>query len=95
MKKKWKKIHDLKVYLVYRKIKKFGEDKNKLCKALKADKDFKDIKIGSIDMRVRNYLSLSGKGRLNHVARQSKEVFKEYEDMSINEIEESIKKEEQ
>ena len=94
---KWERIHELKVlkaYFVYRKVK---EDKDKLCKDLAEDKDFKEAKIslGSIKMKFENnrYLDTKGKEGLKNCSVQNKEIFDAYEKYSIKEIEKEIDKE--
>ena len=93
-KKKWDKIHDLKVYLAYRRVKE-GEDKNMLCEELAEDKGFikKSIPLSSIKMRIGNFEALDSKGKegLSHCSKQSRQVFEEFKDKSIQEIEKAIK----
>ncbi len=89
---KWYIIHDLKAYLVYRKIKE-GGNKDKLCKKLAEDKDFKNyIGLDSIIMKIENnrYID-TGQGLYNY-SEQCNAVFDEFTDQSIQEIEAQIKK---
>ncbi len=88
---KWYIIHDLKAYLVYRKTKELAEDKNKLCEELAEDKSFKDyIGLNSIKMRFENYRYIDTGQGLKNYAQQSKEVFDDYKDKSIQEIKTKI-----
>ena len=83
----------MKVYLVYKKIKELAEDKNELCKELAENKSFKNyIGLNSIKMRFENYKYIDTGQGLKHYAQQSKEVFDEFTDQSIQEIEAQIKK---
>ena len=88
---KWKEIHDLKAFLVYRKIME-KENKEKLCEELSRDKDFKDyISLDSIKMKIENYNYLDTKKKgLSNYSKQSQSVFKEYKTISIPEIERKI-----
>ena len=90
---KWKEIHDLKAYLVYRKIKDKGEDKETLCDDLAEDKDFKNhIPLSSIKLKIGNYKYLDTKKEgLPNYSKQSEEVYKNYKDRTIPEIEKAIK----
>ena len=90
---KWKLIHDLKAYLVYRKIKE-GGDKERLCRDLSQDEDFKNhISLGSIKMKVENYRYLGTKKEgLSGFSRQSEQVFKSFKNRSLSEVEEEVKK---
>ena len=95
----WDYIHDLKVYLVYRKIKEAG-DENKILKELFQRGFFKGYvsedsikkKMVSIKMKIANYRYLDNKGGLSHVSKQSKEIYEKYKGYSIAELEEEIKR---
>ena len=82
-KKKWNRIHELKAYLIYRHVKNISEDK-----------DFKDyISFDSIIMRVANFRAIeTGKG-LDRVSKSSANMFAEFKDKPIQEIEKAISKE--
>ena len=86
MKSKWEYIHDLKVYLVYIKIKD-GQNTDLIDKFLE-DNDFKGyIFKESIIMKIRNYRYLdNGKG-LKNASKQSKEIYEKYKNHSIQKIE--------
>ena len=92
---KWEKIHDLKAYLAYRKIKE-SKSKEQICEELSQDKNFKDKKISldSIKLKVENYKYLDSKGEkgLEHCSILSRKVFEEYKDKSMPEIEQETKK---
>lgn len=88
----WKKIHDLKTYLIYRRIKE-DEDKNKLCEELAEDKDFKGyINLYSIILKIENYryIDTNALKGCKGYSRQSKSVYDEYKDQSIQKIKEAI-----
>ena len=91
---KWDWIHDFKAYLVYRKMKDRGENKEQLCKELAEDKSFKNyISLSSIKMKIENYRYLDTKNEgLRQYSKQSEEVYKEYKNSSIEKIIEGIKK---
>ena len=90
---KWNWLHDLKAYLVYRKIKYRGENQTGLCEELAEDQQFKNyISLSSIKMKIENYRYLdTGKG-LSAYSNQSHEVFNKYKNQTIQEIETEIKK---
>ena len=94
MKSKWEYIHDLKVYLVYRKIKD-GQKKHALIQELLNDHKFKGyIPESSIIMKIENYryLDTNEKKGLENASKQSKETYKNYKNSSIQEIEADVKK---
>ena len=77
---KWKRIHELKAYLAYRKIKELSEDK-----------DFKDyISFDSILMRVGNSRSVETGNGLTSISEQNHKVFEEFKGQSIQNIKEAI-----
>ena len=94
---KWNRIHDLKAYLVYRKIKDRGENQKQLCEELNEDKSFKnDISLSSIKMKIENYRYLDTKSEgLKQYSKQSEEVYKEYKNNSIEQIEKVIEERKQ
>ena len=88
---KWKKIHDLKAFHVYKKIKERG-DKKKLCEELSQDADFKGyISLSSIKLKIENYEYLDTEEGLSNYSKQSQEVFEEYKDKDLKDIEQAIK----
>ena len=89
---KWKFIHDLKAYLVYRKIKE-GGDREELCQKLSQDEDFKNyISLGSIRMKIENYRYRDTGEGLSGYSRQSNDIFDKFKDQSIKTIEEAIQR---
>ena len=94
---KWNRIHDLKAYLVYRKIKYRRENKKQLCEELNEDKSFKkNISLSSIKMKIENYKYLDTKSEgLRNYSKQSGEVYKKYKNSSIEQIEKVIEEREQ
>ena len=89
----WKEIHDLKAYLVYKKIKDRRENKEQLCKELAKDKNFKNyISLGSIKLKIENYRYLNEEKGLSNYSQQSKKIYEDYKNSSIEEIEEAITK---
>ena len=92
---KWEEIHELKVYLIYRKEKECSAEKNRLCEELSQDIDFKrvDISFNSLKMKFENYKYLdTGKEGLSNYSKKSKEVFDKYKDFSISDLENEIAK---
>ena len=95
---KWNDIHDLKVYLVYRKVRDEKQDKDKLCEELSKEEWFKNyISLSSIKFKIANYKYIKTKNQaqpegLSNYSQQSKEIFDKYEEATIPEIEEVIKK---
>ena len=87
---KWKRIHDLKAYHVYRQIKE-GGDKRKLCKELSEDKDFKDyISKDSIDYKIENYRYLDTGQGLSGYSNQAENIFNEFKDKDKDILEKAI-----
>ena len=87
---KWKKIHELKAYHTYRKVKE-GGNKNKLCEELAKDRDFKNyIGLDSIIMKIENNRYIDTGQGLYSYSEQCKAVFDEFKDKSIQEIEATI-----
>ena len=91
--KGWKEIHDLKAYLTHRKIEENPEKKNDEITQLAEDKDFKEyISESSIKMKISNYKYLDEKDSgLSNFSKQSKKVYEEHKNKSIEEIKEEIK----
>jgi hypothetical protein len=79
---KWTRNDDLIAFYVD----KFGIDKlpNKPSEAEIAAS--LGIEPGSFKMRIQNFRALAGKGGLEHFARQSKDVFEEYNSLSEPEL---------
>ena len=46
----------------------------------------KDIKVSSFKMRIRNVRALAGKGGLSHYARQTKDIYERYQNLSETEL---------
>ena len=90
---KWNYIHDLKAYLVYRKVRDEKRDKDSLCEELSQEGWFKDhISLSSIKMKIGNYKYLDVREGLSNYSQQSSQIFDKYEKATILEIEEVIKK---
>ena len=97
---KWEDIHELKVYLIYRKVKEDQGEKNKLCENLIKDEDFKraDIFLSSIKMKFENNVYLDSKEKqdtkeirgLKNYSQKNKKVFNKYKSFSIAELEQEI-----
>ena len=81
----WTELHELKVLLVYKKVKD-GGNKNQLCEELKnKDKNF-TCSVDSIKMKFDNIKALDkGKGLLNK-SQLNEEVFKKYISYSIDQL---------
>ena len=99
---KWEDIHELKVYLIYRKVKEGQGQKNMLCEELSKNEDFKkaDISLESIKMKFENnrYLDTNStegikeiKGLKNY-SQKNKKVFDKYKGFSISDLESEITK---
>lgn len=91
---KWKKVHELKAYLIYRKVKEGDGEKNRLCEELAEDKDFTEagISLSSIKMKFENNRFLDTGEGLEYCSRLNKEIFDKYKTCSIEKLEEIIKK---
>ena len=97
---KWKEIHELKVYLIYRKVKEGQGEKNKLCEELAKDEEFKKAKIflDSIKMKFENNRYLDMKDiknateirGLENYSQKNKEIFNTYKSFSIEELKNKI-----
>ena len=87
----WERIHDLKAYHVYRRVKE-GEDKIKLCEELSKKEGFKKRGLSSIIIKIENYRYIDTDGRkgCKGYSEQAKSVEAEYKDRSIQEIEQAI-----
>ena len=91
--RKWEWIHDLKVYLVCRSAKDNQKERNSLCEELAKDKFFKEanISVSSIKMKLGNYDYLhDNKTGLKNASIQSKKVYEQYKDNTIEEIKQNI-----
>ena len=93
---KWEEIHELKAYLVYRKVKEDQSERNKLCEELSKDEDFKkaDISLSSIKMKFENnrYLDTKEAKGLENCSQKNKKIFKKWKDRSIEDLENEIMK---
>ena len=91
---KWEEIHELKVYLIYRKVKEGKAEKNRLCEKLSHDMDFKraNISLNSIKMKFDNYKYLDTGGGLSNFSKKSEEIFDKYKDFSVSDLENEIAK---
>ena len=91
---KWNWIHNLKAYLVYRKMKDRGENKERLCEELTEDKSFKNyISFSSIKMKIENYRYLDTKSEgLKQYSNQCEKVYKKYKNSSVEKVIEEIEK---
>ena len=85
---KWEEIHELKAYLIYRKVKEGLGDKNKLCEELFQDVDFKkaDISLSSINMKFENNKYLDTGAGLKNSSQRNKKIFSKYKSFSIEEL---------
>ena len=80
----WKYIDNLKVYYIYRKDKKNYELE------VETDSDLKEIPFSSILMKLDNYNFLhTGKG-LAHCSKQSKDIYREFRNKSLEDIKKEI-----
>ena len=99
---KWEDIHELKAYLVYKKVKEGRGAKSDLCKGLEQDKDFKreGISLASIQMKFENnrFLAAKSSGNIKEIeglknySQRNKKIFDKYENFSIEELESEIMK---
>ena len=90
-KMKWTKLHEMKVFLIYKQIQE-GRSEEDLCQELKQEDKTFTCSLDSIKMKIRNIESLdAGKG-LENVSSKNKEIFKQYKDHSIEKLKEEIKK---
>ena len=90
---KWTELHELKVLVVYKKIRQ-NENRAKLIKELSEDKFFSKHgdKTGSILRKLGNIQYLvEGTGKLWKASKLNKKIIKEYKDKSIQELEQIIR----
>ncbi len=89
-KMKWTKLHELKVLLIYKKVKENGENEDELCQELKNTDENFTCSLNSIKMKLRNIDSLDTGEGLPNVSQLNQEVFKKYKNYSIESLKSEI-----
>lgn len=89
-KMKWTKLHELKVLLIYKKVKENGEHEDELCEKLKSTDESFTCSLDSIKMKLQNIHFLDTGEGLPNLSQLNQEIFKKYKNYSIERLKDEI-----